>query len=146
MSLADIYNNRFVGEASEKTASDDEEEQKIAAALESFSEEDCAKLAAASDMLDAYGMEYETGLDKLAAAGQVVDFLSQEVNEEAGEGEGESTTEEASEEDSEKTASEFEAAGRLMARAFHDESSKLASGEEAAPETFASRIAASIGK
>lgn len=145
MSLADVYKSRFADGASEKTASDSEEEQKIAAALDQFTEEDCAKLAAASDMLDAYGMEYDNGLDKLSAAGQVVDYLSQEVDDEAGEGEKEKT-EEASDEDSEKTASEFEAAGRLMARAFHDESSKLASGGGAAPDTFASRIAASLGK
>ena len=144
MSLADIYANRFANaEASEKTANS-EEEQKIAATLEKFTEQDCAKLSAASDMLDAYGMEYESGLDKLAAAGQVVDFLSQEVEDEGGEGEEAST--EVSKEDSEKTAEEFEAAGRIMARAFHDESTKLASGEGAAPESFAGRIAASLGK
>lgn len=156
MSLADIYANRFANaEASEKTASS-EEEQKIAAALDQFTEQDCAKLSAASDMLDAYGMEYESGLDKLAAAGQVVDFLSQEVDDEAGEGggsgegsegsEGSGNAENASEEDAEKTASEFEAAGRIMARAFHDESEKIGSGEGAAPDSFASRIAVSLGK
>lgn len=142
MSLADVYNDKYAnggsaaGGEAEKTA----EEKKIAEILSKFSEDDCKKLNAASDLLDAFGVEAEDGPTKIAQAGQVVDHFMQEVLED---GKGGET---ASNEDSEKLAVEYEAAGRIMARAFHDESSKLAGQNGGGSETpsFSDRVAAAL--
>ena len=139
MSLADVYTNKYAsgnagGGENEKTA----EEKKVEEMLAGFSEKDCAKLGAASDLLDAFGIEAEDGPTKVAQAANVVDHFTKEVADD-GEG-GEAPTE-----DAEKLAAEYDAAGRIMAQAFHDESKKLA-GQNGGSETtsFADRVAAAL--
>lgn len=149
MSLAEIYNNHFGTEGgqtqteteTEKTA----EEKQIEQVLSKFSEEDCEKLAAAADLLDAFKVEAENGVEKIAQAANVIDYLSRDVEE--GETGGEGETGEATKvaENSEELAKEYDAAGRLMARAFHDESQKLAAPEEGvAADSFAGRVTAAL--
>lgn len=146
MSLAEIYNNHFGSEGgktqteteTEKTA----DEKQIEQVLSKFSEEDCEKLAAAADLLDAFKVEAENGVEKIAQAANVIDYLSRDVEEGETGGEGETTK---VAENSEELAKEYDAAGRLMARAFHDESQKLATpGEGVAADSFAGRVAAAI--
>ena len=148
MSLAEIYNNHFGTEGgqtqteTEKTA----EEKQIEQVLSKFSEEDCEKLAAAADLLDAFKVESENGVEKIAQAANVIDYLSRDVEEGEPGGEGEPTGETTKvAENSEELAKEYDAAGRLMARAFHDESQKLATpGEGVAADSFAGRVAAAV--
>lgn len=141
MSLADVYTNKYASGGStgngegEKTA----EDKKVEEMLAQFSEQDCAKLGAASDLLDAFGVEAENGPAKIAQAANIVDHFTKEVVED-----GESK-DEAPAEDAEKLAAEYEAAGRIMAHGFDDETKKLA-GQNGGSETpsFAERVAASL--
>ncbi len=142
MSLADVYTNKYASGGStgngegEKTA----EEKKVEEMLAKFSEQDCAKLGAASDLLDAFGIEAEDGPTKIAQAANIVDHFTKEVVED-----GEGEKDEAPAEDAEKLAAEYEAAGRIMARGFDDETKKLA-GQNAGSETpsFSDRVAAAL--
>ncbi len=138
MSLADIYTKTYgqEGDGQKKVASEDK--AAFEKAWDQFSKEDQEKLAAASGMLDSFGVEFETDLDKLAACGNLVDHLSQEDGEGDGEGDGDS--------EAEKIAEEYDAAGRIMARGYLDEIQKLASADETDESSFASRIAAAAGK
>ena len=143
MSLADVY-TRAYGEGSgsseaEKTA----EDAQIESALSQFSEEDCVKLAAAAELIDAFELPYENGVEKLAQAANIVDHFSQEVSEEDG---AEATTEAevAPEVDSEKLAAEYDAAGRIMAQGFMKEMNE--EGEVADQSSFASRMQEVLSK
>jgi hypothetical protein len=134
MSLQDIYNAQFGGGAAEQGTNDGAEktaeEKQMDELLEKFDEAELGKLAAAGELLDSFGMEYESGPEKLASACNLVDFLSVDDGEEEGE------TKEASTEgdDSEKLAAEYYAAGGIFAKGFVD---AISSGEEADGEKVA---------
>jgi len=86
------------------------EAEKIASVVDGLEEDECDKLAEACDILDSNGYEFETAEEKLAAAAEVVDGVE----------DGSIEIEEAKD-DSEKIAAEYDAAGRIMARAFANE-------------------------
>jgi len=126
MSLADYYKQTF-GEAApaseqEKTA----EAKQIESILSDLSEEECEKLGHAVDALEAEGLEYATGADKLAAAAELVDETDADETEETNE------AGEVKKEASEEAATEWEAAGRIMARAFDSELSSIDMEKDAA--------------
>lgn len=132
MSLQDIYDANFGGEASqetEKTADEKEVEEKFA----KFNEEEVAKLGAMASVLDSFGMEFKTGVEKLAAACNLIDHLS----EDDGEGAPEKTAS-----DDEAQAAELDAAGRLMARSFMDELESAEKTASAPKGSFAARLSA----
>lgn len=137
MSLADIYERAYGANGEqEKVAS--EIEQKLGG----FTDEEVQRLDAAGHLLDSYGMEFEDGHKKLAAAAELLDALEEDGEEkaqpkaEAGADDKENenlfvdedgnvfeflgNANETGDED-EKTAAEHDAAGRIMARAFLDE-------------------------
>jgi len=116
MSLANLYNKVYGGEV-EHTAADvkagaEQEAVKLAGIIDKaeFTDEDCTKLAEACDLLDAEGIDFESAEQKLATAADVVDKVES----------GEIVLEDGQDED-ERTASELDAAGRIMARSFVDE-------------------------
>ena len=119
MSLAELYNEMYNSEEPEKVAEETKvaEAEKLASVIEDLSDEDAEKLAEACDLLDHNGYQFEDAETKLAAAAEVVDGVENgtiEIEDE----------EPKDEDDSEKTAAEFDAAGRIMARSFLDEIEK----------------------
>jgi len=124
MGLADLYTTLYGSEKTasnaEKTAEAEEvvEAEKIASIVDGLEDDECEKLAEACELLDGNGYEFESTEEKLAAAAEVVDGVE----------DGSIEIEES--DDSEKVAAEFDAAGRIMARAFVDELNE----DEEAPE------------
>jgi len=121
MSLAELYNEMYNSEEPEKVAEETKvaEAEKLASVIEDLSDEDAEKLAEACDLLDHNGYQFEDAETKLAAAAEVVDGVENgtiEIEED--------------EDDSEKTAAEFDAAGRIMARSFLDEIEKEAGDQK----------------
>lgn len=134
MSLQDIYAANYsggnAGGEAEKTA----DEKKVEELLAKFNEEECAKLAAAGTMLEAWSLKFETGVEKLAAACNVVDHFNQDDEKTA--------PAEKTAEGEQEQAKELDAAGRIMAQGFMNE---LESAEKtaSAPEgSFAARLKA----
>ncbi|KKN61974.1 hypothetical protein LCGC14_0516520 [marine sediment metagenome] len=123
MSLQDIYNATYAGGESasgesEKTADDKAVEE----ALAKFDEDQCAKLAATATLMDTFGMEFKSGAEKIAAACNLIDHLSED--------DGETATSEKTASDDEAQAKELDAAGRIMAQGFMaelDDAEKTAS-------------------
>ena len=114
MSLQDIYHASYgegatAGEEAEKTA----DENQVDEILAKFDEDECSKLAAAAELMDSFGMEFESGAEKIAAACNIIDHLSED--------DGEDGSEKVAGEDDEEQAVELDAAGRIMARGFMDE-------------------------
>jgi len=141
MSLADIFQNKYGEQAEQEKVASEIEQQ-----LEGFTDDEVQRLDAAGHLLDTYGMEFEDGHAKLAAAADLLDALEQD--EEAtpeGDGDAEENNDnlvqdedgnvfqylgnvndaEGEGSEDEKTAAEHDAAGRIMARAFSDEMAKL---------------------
>jgi len=131
MGLAELYNEQYGNEETKtasvnKEAAAEQEIQKIAEMVDEsgFSDEECAKLAEACDLMDAEGLEFESAEEKLAAAAEVVDKIA--------------SGEIVLENEDEKTAAEFDAAGRIMARGFIDEINK-----KDEPQSLSEKLAAS---
>lgn len=139
MSLADIYNKNY-GETAEEEKTASEIEKK----LDGFTDEEVTRLDAAGGLLDAYGMDFEDGHAKLAAAAGLLDSLETEGEEAAVPAAAEVEDDEnlvqdedgnvfrflgnvndVEPEGDEKTAAEHDAAGRIMAQGFHAELAKL---------------------
>lgn len=148
MSLADLYNTQFGGET--KTAEEDAEKVAEARAneiLKDFSEEDCEKLAHARGLLDSFGVKAESVEEGIRQAGNLVDHMSEEVEETPEKTAAEqaaAATPAAKDEEAQKLAAEYDAAGRIMARGLHDELQKIKTeeGEVVDPASFAGRIEA----
>lgn len=125
MSLQDIYNELYSQE-DERVASVsvDEEVEKVASIIDAagLDEEECEKLAWACDALDEEGYEFESVEDKLAAAAEVVDSTEGVDSEE----DSDDVDAEDQQSEDEKTASEFDALGRIMAQGLMDELNKEA--------------------
>lgn len=128
MSLADYYAKNFGStDSQEKVAN--AEETKLEGILSQLSEEECEKLAEAVDVLEAEGMEFAGGEEKLAAAAELVDSVDGEEVVEAPAATEQATTEKTAEE----AAAEWDAAGRIMARAFDQELSNMQKEANEAP-------------
>lgn len=121
MGLADLYNEVY-GNEEVKVAEEEKvaEAEKIASIIEKLTDEDAEKLAEACELLDINGYEFKDAETKLAAAADVVDGIEN----------GSIEIEDEEEDDSIKTAAEFDAAGRIMARSFMDEIEKEASSDD----------------
>lgn len=132
MSLQDIYNATYTGGEnvsgeSEKTADDKAVEE----ALAKFDEGQCAKLAATATLMDTFGMEFPSGAEKIAAACNIIDHLSEDDDEAA--------TPEKTAGDDEAQAKELDAAGRIMAQGFMSElnDAEKTASEESVAGSFA---------
>lgn len=147
MSLADLYSKQFGGET--KTAEEDSEKVAEARAneiLKDFSEEDCEKLAHARGLLDSFGVKAESVEEGIKQAANLVDHMSEEVDEGETKTASPETKTETKDEEAEKLAAEYDAAGRIMARGMHDELQKIKTeeGEVVDPASFAGRVEAAL--
>ncbi len=131
MSLQEIYNATYTGGESasketEKTADDKAVEDLLA----KFDEGQCAKLAATASLMDTFGMEFTSGAEKIAAACNIIDHLSED--------DGETETSEKTADD-ETQAKELDAAGRIMAQGFLAEinDAEKTASEESTAGSFA---------
>lgn len=110
MSLANVYEDWFGGENTQEAEKVAEAEiEKIASVIDEsgLTEDECEKLAEVCDALDEEGYEFEEAEEKLAAAAEVLDALEGDYEEDGSE--------------DERVASEYDAAGRIMAQGFLDE-------------------------
>lgn len=92
----------------EKTAAEQDAEM-VEVICDKLSEEDCEKLAHAIEAMEAEGLEFDTGVEKIATAAELVDASE----------EGE-VTEKVAEDETEKVAGEYFAAGQIFAEGFLD--------------------------
>lgn len=135
MSLQDIYTASYgenTGGEVEKTADDDQVEKLLA----KFDEDQCAKLAATAALMDTFGMEFGSGAEKIAAACNIIDHLSED--------DGEKETSEKTADGDEAQANELDAAGRIMAQGFMAElnDAEKTASEEPASGSFAAILSA----